>query len=351
MIMRFRLSIVVSLLCVSAFGQQTISVDKLVEFMRSSIKTKTPDKSVAEYVSRMKLTQKLDDRVIEELQGEGLGPRTVEALRALGAKSTGLPVAELKKLEPPAPPPPEPPPSPEQQKKILAEAREYALNYSKSLPNFICAQSTKQFDNNRMYGNVLAKLTYYEQHEKYDTIMVNDKLTNKAYDTLGGSISTGEFGSMLMGIFDPQTEADFSWSAWRTLRGHKTYVFKFYVDQPHSRWEIEDRQAKVKITPAYNGFVWIDVKDNTVMAFTMKAVDMPSTFSINEADSRLDYDTVEISGIPFVLPSRAVMHLVSGRDDQRNEIGFHNYQKYSADAVLKFDEPVPDAAPPDVKKK
>jgi hypothetical protein len=345
MIMRFRLMVAVPLMCLGVFAQQTITVDKLVEFMRSAVKNKTPDKSVADYLSRMKLTQKLDDRVIEELQGEGLGPKTVNALRTLSANSAGMPVAELKKLEPPPPPPPEPPPSPEQQKKILAEARDYALNYSKSLPNFICAQSTKQYNNNQIYGNILAKLTYYEQHEKYDTISVNDKITNKDYDTLGGSISRGEFGSMLMGIFDPQSEADFSWSAWRTLRGHKTYVFKFFVDQPHSRWEIEDRQAKVKITPAYNGFVWIDVKDNSVMAFTMKAVDMPSTFSINQADSRLDYDSVEISGIPHVLPSKAVMHLVSGRDDQRNEISFHNYQKYSADATLKFDEPIVDDPP------
>jgi len=342
--MRFRLLITVWLCCLSAFAQQ-MTVDQLIVFMRSAIKQKQPDRELAAYVSRQKLTQKLTDQVIEELQGEGLGPKTVNALRALAAASASLPVAELKKIEPPPPPPVEPPPSPELQKKILAEAREYALNYSKSLPNFICAQSTKQFDNNRMYGNVLAKLTYYEQREKYDTISVNDKLSNAAYDKLNGSISTGEFGSMLMGIFDPQTDADFSWSAWRTLRGHKTYVFKFSVDQPHSRWQIEDREAHIKISPAYTGFVWIDVKDNTVMAFTMKAVDLPSTFSINEADSRLDYDSVEISGIPFVLPSKAIMHLVSARSDQKNEITFHNYQKYSADATLKFDEPVGDTPP------
>jgi hypothetical protein len=342
---RISVAFVASLLCVGA-SAQTMTVDQLVEFMRSSIKfvkeKQTTDSKLADSLKNVKLTQKLEDRVIEELQTEGLPPRTVNALRALAASSANLPVAEVQKVEPPAPPPEEPPPSREQQQKILDEAREYALNYSKSLPNFICAQSTKRFDNNRMYDNVLAKLTYYEQHEKYDTISVNDKLTNKEYNKLDGSISTGEFGSMLMGIFDPHSDASFSWSTWKTVGSHKTYVFKFSVDQPHSRWEIEDRQAHIKITPGYNGFVWIDVKDNSVIEFTMKAVDLPSTFAITEADSRLHYDTVQISGISFVLPSRAVMHLVSGRDDQKNEITFHNYQKYSADATLKFDDPVPD---------
>ncbi len=347
--MRFRLAIVSALFCLGAYAQMTISVDQLLGFMRSAIRNKQPDKEVAAYVSRMKLTQKLEDSVIEQLQTEGLGPKTVAALRALGAGSASLPVAELKKVEPPPPAPEAPPPSEAQQKKILDEARDYALNYTKGLPNFICAQSTKQFDNNRMYGNVLAKLTYYEQHEKYDTIMVNDKMTNTPYEKLGGSISTGEFGSMLRGLFDPMTDAHFEWSTWKTVGTHKTYVFKFFVEQPRSQWQIEDRQSHVKITPAYNGFVWIDVKDNSVIEFTMKAVDMPSTFAITEADTRLHYDTVQISGIPFVLPSRAVMHLVSGRDDQKNEITFHNYQRYSADATLKFDDIVPDT--PDDKKK
>ena len=307
--MRLCLAIAIALFSVGAFAQQAMTVDKLIEFMRSSIpfikQKQTTDSKLAESLKGIRLTQKLEDRVIEELQEEGLPPRTVAALRVLAAASASLPSAEVKKVEPPPPPPEEPPPPPEQQRKILEAAREYALNYSSSLPNFICAQSTKQFDNNRMYGNILAKLTYYEQHEKYDTIMVNDKLTNSPYEKLSGSISTGEFGSMLHGIFDPQTEADFTWSSWKTVNGHKTYVFKFTVDQPHSRWEIEDRQSQTKISPAYYGFVWIDVKDNSVVEFYMKALDMPSTFAITEADSRMHYDTVLISGNPYVLPARA----------------------------------------------
>jgi hypothetical protein len=321
--------------------------------MRSSIQQHTDDVKVANYLKNVKLSQKLEDRVIEELQTEGLKPRSVNALKVLAAGSASLPAAEVKKIEPPAPPPEEPAPPKEQQEKIIEAAREYALNYSKSLPNFICAQSTKQYDNNRMYGNVLAKLTYYEQHEKYETISVNDKMTNKAYDALDGSISTGEFGSMLRGIFDPMTDAHFEWSTWKVVAGHKCYVFKFDVDQPHSSWQIEDRQAHIKIEPAYTGFVWIDVKDNSVVEFYMKALDMPATFPITKAESRLHYDTVDISGIPFVLPARAEMHLLSGRDDQKNVITFHNYQKYSADATLKFDEPVEDTPatpnPPDKK--
>lgn len=341
--MRLRLTIAALVVCLAAFAQQSITVDQLVAFMRSAIQNKQQDKQVAEYVKRMKLTQKLDDRTIEELQSEGLGPKTVAALKMLAALSTSLPEPATKKVEPPAPKVEEPPPSPEQQKKILDEAREYALNYTKSLPNFICAQYTKRYQNDRQYSSLLAKLTYFEQHEKYDTVTVNDKPSKQPYESIGGSISTGEFGSMLRGIFDPMAEAQFRWYGWRTHNGHKAYVFRFDVDQPHSQWQIEDRDSHTKISPAYNGLVYINVQDNTILAFTQQAVDLPSTFRVTEADTKMDYDTAEISGVPFVLPSRAVMHMKSGsNDDQKNEITFHHYQKYSADATLSFGDIAPD---------
>ncbi len=351
--MRIRLAIGVFLLSVAAFAQ-SMSVADLVGMVRSNIKLKTTsDKDQAAYLLKsVHLTERLDDKIIEELQSEGAGSKTVAALRTLAAASASLPVVEVKKIEPPPPPPKEPGPSEEQRRKIIEAAREYAMNYSKSLPNFICAQNTRRYGdptgarNYRLYDNLLARLTYYDQHEKYETITVNDKPSNQAYESIGGSISTGEFGSMLMGIFDPQTHADFEWSDWRTLNVHKTYVFSFSVDQPHSRWTIEDRESHEKISPAYTGFVWIDVKDNSVLEFTQTAVDLPSTFRITEADTRLHYDKVEISGNDFVLPSKAVMHMRSGKDDQKNEITFHNYHKYTADSTLKFDDIVSDAPAP-----
>src|ERR1700722_8298842 len=124
--MRFRLALVASLVCLGSLAQQTLSVDKLVEFLESSIKMKMPDKQVAAYVSRIKLNQKLEDHVIETLQGDGLGPKTGNALRRIGSAPASLQEAVLKKPE--APPPPPPPPPYDEQNSILNEVREYALN-------------------------------------------------------------------------------------------------------------------------------------------------------------------------------------------------------------------------------
>src|SRR5215831_1609618 len=75
----------------SLWAQARLSVDQLVSFVRSSIELKHPDKQVAAYLLKLKLSERLDARTIEELQGMGAGPAATEALRKLAEASAGLP--------------------------------------------------------------------------------------------------------------------------------------------------------------------------------------------------------------------------------------------------------------------
>ncbi len=79
-----------------------MTVEKLKGFIESSVKLKTPDKQVAAYLKHIQLSDKLDDRTIEDLQGMGAGPQTVGALKVLAEASKNL-TAE-------AAPAPKPPP-------------------------------------------------------------------------------------------------------------------------------------------------------------------------------------------------------------------------------------------------
>jgi hypothetical protein len=348
------LSAVACLLSFGLFAQQTVPVDKLVEFLRSSIKMKMPDRQVAAYVSKMHLSQRLDDRVIEELQGNGLGPKTVNALRQMSVATASLPTATLKKPEPPPPPPP--PPPYEEQDHILTEAREYALNYTKSLPDFICLQVTRRYydpnasDNYRHYDTIMSKVSYFEQHEKYELLSVNDKFMTASYESLGGTISSGEFGSMMREIFEPKTDAEFHWIRWATLRGKRVHVYAYVVDQAHSQWSIEDRTVHDRISPGYSGLVYVDRDTRSVMRITLKAEGIPPTFPIQEADDRLDYDKADINGRQFILPMMAQVHLRAGKVNQRNDIEFRNYRKFSTDTTLKFEDIADDPLPEEKTK-
>src|SRR5947208_13123006 len=90
--MGFRLMCAAVVFCLAA-PAQTLSVDKLVSFLKSSIDLKTPDSEVAKYLKNVKLTDKLTDRAIEELLAVGIGPKTRDALNLLRDRSATLNIA------------------------------------------------------------------------------------------------------------------------------------------------------------------------------------------------------------------------------------------------------------------
>ena len=325
---------------------QTVSVEMIQQFVHSAIERKQPDKQVAQMLQHMKLSEKLTDDKIEELQGAGAGPKTVAALKELGTVTAALSA--------PAPPPPPkevkpiPSPSYEEQQKILNETREYALNFSKNLPDYICTQMTRRFydptgkESWRKADEIATKLSYFDQKEKYQVILYNGAPTDKSMDKLGGTTSQGEFGSLLKGVFEPRTDAEFHWERWGMLRGHLCHVYKYTVDQEHSEWSIYDGEAKQSVVPAYEGEVFVDTTTNQVLRVTLDSVNIPNDFRVRIAKSVLDYDYQTISGQKFLLPMKLTTRLDDNRHYQsRNDVEFRNYRKFSADTTLTFDTDAP----------
>ena len=111
-----------------AANEMPLTVAKLSDFIKSAVQLKQSDKEVAETLRHARMTEKLDDRTIEELQSMGAGPKTVAALKALGDASASLPAAAPAAPKPVVVPPP--PPDEIEQGKILDEAREYVRNYT-----------------------------------------------------------------------------------------------------------------------------------------------------------------------------------------------------------------------------
>lgn len=330
------------------WAQQSLTVNKLVEFVASSIKQKLPDKDVAQFLAGVKMSERLNARTVEDLQGQGAGARTVAALNKLAEFSNSLPVPVAK--APPPPPKPIPAPSYDEQYKILEQIRRYALNYSKSLPDFLSLQVTRRYIDRHFAANsepswspvdrVAAKLTYFGQTEKYELLSANDNsLFGKEYESVGGAISTGEFGTVLKQIFDPQSAAEFHWERWGTLRGQLTHVYSYKIDRAHSQ-ETIDFNHQQQITPAFHGLIFARKGSNVILRVTVEP-EIPPTFPIQEVHETIDYGEADISGQKFILPLSAEVIMRSDRIANRNEIEFRAYRKYSADTSIKFDD-VPD---------
>ena len=338
------LLIVLTAALLTAASEMNMTVAQLVMFIKSSVELKQPDSKVAEYLRHVKLTDKLDDRTIENLQSLGAGSKTVAALRELGDASASLHTA-----------PPPPPPDSVEQEKIIDQARDYALNYTKQLPNFICVQVTRRdYDptgtgNNWYHSDTITARLSYNGAENYEVILHNNQpVTNANMRQFGGTTSEGEFGSMMDQIFEPETHTRFSWDHWGKLRGRKTYVFAYDVQQEFSHYHVEADDDKLSIVPAFRGLVYIDEDTKMVVKIVMTPYDMPSTFPIREISSSLDYDLETIGDSQYMLPLKSVLTSKRARQMTRNDIEFRLYRKFGTESTIKFE--TPDALPEDQTK-
>ena len=335
-----------------AFAQMSMTVEQLKQFVHSSIEKKFPDKQVVKYLKMYKLTERLPDRDLMMMIAEGPGPETTEQLKEMQETSKSLPVAQ-ETAKPATPPPaPMPPPSAADQERILSEAREIALDYTKHLPDFICLQYTRRYvdpqgtDYFHQVDTVATRLSYFDQKEDYKVISVGGKLSDKDYQKLGGAISSGEFGTMLREIFEPETAAEFGFERWAKLDGRICLVYHYHVTRSNSKWSIDWNNGEQVYRPAYSGSIFIDREVPVVMRVTLIAEGIPTSFPIQEAKSTLNYGYQDISGKQFLLPLNSEMRMREGRLLVKNETEFRNYRKYSADAVITFDAEAGQAAEP-----
>lgn len=358
MLTRFRflgLSLLCGLLTVAMLAQRAFTVAEVVTFVKNQIKAKGDDRATGDYLHKIKLTQRLDDRTIEDLQGQGAGPRTLAALKALADESAGLPAPPPAVVVAQLPPPK--PPSAEEQTEILAEMREYALNYTNSLPNYVCVQTThrKQEATDALYqkgyrgystdGSVIQELLmFYDHKETYDVKVIDGKsVTNVKHEQLGGVTSSGEFGTMMHDIFDPESGTEFAWENWHTLRGKRMYAFSYHVDKEHG-YSMEDIPSRRTYTSAYKGLVYWDRDTHAIPRIYKETTGIPADFPIHEVKITLDYDLVKVGEELYMLPYHYLLTSRHDLADSSNEADFKLYRKYGSEATITFGDtdPVPE---------
>ena len=366
-------------LCLLVFAQASMqmNLDQLAQFIRSELALKQhSDKQIAAYVKKVTLTEKLTDKTVIDLEAQGAGPKTLEALNELKAESAkkkaGAPDATYSPATEPAAKggnaqatvklasklPPIPAPNSVRQQEMLDLIKQYALNYTQNLPNFICVEVMRRFidfdstDRYRSLGAVLAKVSYNEGRESYKVYSVNGKLQDASLDHAGiggGAVSTGEFGSLMREIFDPKSAAEFGWDHWATLRGRRMAVFNYAIDSGHSAWSIDYSAGpgdSQRIITAYKGTVYADENSGEISRIKFIAVGIPHTFPVSEATEILDYDLVNVNGQQYICPLMAKLNMTAGSQKSRNEIEFRDYRKFGTESVIQYDMN-PQAPPPE----
>jgi hypothetical protein len=365
---------------VGAHAAET-SVDELIAMVRAAIAKHTPDKTLAKSLHKVVLSQKMSLRAMEELESEGAGPETVAALDLLFD-------AAKKKPEPTTIPPFQSPARPtiEEQKSFFHLLDVNAMHYTASLPDFICTQTVRRYQltpiippgAERRRGQpaqplvgagywvpsdvLTVKLSYFDNQEKYELILVNGHKTKTTYQTSGGEVSEGDFGSTLLELFAPETGTKFQWDHWTHLRKRLTRVYAFRTTRDRSHYKIGVGQGQGparSVIVGRKGFIYADDATQMVMRIVSEAVEIPLGFPVTAQASILDYDYAAVGDKQFLLPLRADERLFSPRIQYKNVVEFRDYRKFTGESTISFDVPDPTTpaapatppAPPDNGKK
>ena len=238
--------------------------------------------------------------------------------------------------------PPEVAPSQAEQQTLLAAMRQYAGDYTAKLPNFICEQTTSQFEAGKKpthwhKGDTLtSKLVFSAGREQRTLERVNNKPVKYGARSWRTPLTTeGEFGILLSNIFDPVTETKFSWNRWDTYHDRRVAVIDYAVDRQHSTLSLSLSDL-AKAVVAYSGSVYADPATGAIWRITNGTAEIPAEVQTRSIATTVDYGEVSIGGGNYLLPVQANVLLVTGTNNIRNEIVFQGYRKFEAESSITF---------------
>ena len=241
-------------------------------------------------------------------------------------------------------------PDPAEQKKIIADATNYAFNHELSLPNFLCIQTTRRFqdfqsrdvqghEDWRPVDIIVEKLAYFEHHEDYKVMEINGVASSIEHSKLGGASSSGEFGSVMKGIFAPETATDFTWQTSFTLRGRKMHVYAYHVAVAKSDYHVVVPEQSKDLVAAYHGLIFIDDRKHFIHRITLHADGIPPAFPIQDISLMLDYEYTRIGDADYLLPLTFELRSREGSVLIKNDVDYDQYRKFTADSSVNFNAP------------
>ena len=95
--MKLRLGLLVVSCGLMLQAQMQMNVQQLADFIRSELALNhDSDKKIAAELNKIQLSEKLTDKTIIDLQAQGAGPKTTEALRKLRDESASIRIRRLR---------------------------------------------------------------------------------------------------------------------------------------------------------------------------------------------------------------------------------------------------------------
>lgn len=383
------------LLCTTAatgYAAEKITVAQLEA--RLAAEHGLPDGKIAAHLSGLELTERFSGARFQRLEAGLPGKKSRQALIVLADFSAFL-----------APPPGEIPdlalPSHTVASQIAEKAVQYLIQVIPALPNYLATRVTNRFEStptnfNGSGGQIVAHQMHFEdtpagpvQSDRpqpsrpmhwagitNETVTVRDgrefveeadSRKKKTEWNSSNLVSSGEFGTVLIGLITDAFRGKVIWSHWETRDSKPVAVFRYSVSQKDSHFAVVERVQgqQLPVFPAYHGEITVDPDRGTILRLTMQGEWKPGDLNVR-SDISVEFAPVEIGGKSYYCPSHSialsVLHpmLPDGagsygpnRVDEGttqtklNDLRFSDYHRFRAEMrVLAGDVAEPDAAEP-----
>jgi VWFA-related protein len=231
---------------------------------------------------------------------------------------------------------PVPPPTETEVHDIVEGARQRALAWSDSLPNFFCMEITDHSIDPSGHGDwhhkdtMVQLMRYVEHRETRTTLELNGQPSSVDADQLDFAHSVGEFGGMFQLVFAPSAKANFIWKESDVLDGQPVQVFAFQVALANSAFDLTGLNNRQHTVP-FHGLVYLDTATRSVRRISIDADDIPDNLQVHASSISVDYGWITINGHDYLLPIRGAVSLREGKHQAvLNEFEFRNYRRFGA---------------------
>lgn len=296
-------------------AETPVSVDALTQFLAGQRATHQKDATIANRLAAMVPAERLSEERQQRLVAQyALGEKSALMLALLADRSVFLPLPSGEILARPVPD------QATLQKKWDALTQDVAQT-SHRLPDFMATRETRGSDTlpDAIGGGFsLHARTHYRQKITYregrDAPAIEEKRPPRIY----GLVSSGEFGGLLLKVFNDLHAGTLRWSHWEEHDDGAQMVLRYEIPARSSHFRIhffccsftanEAHNfdfAPYDQEPAYHGEIAIDEASGSLRRLTVEAEFQPQD-ALSVGGLAMSYRSVEIGGREYVCPVQSV---------------------------------------------
>ncbi|HUB81020.1 MAG TPA: hypothetical protein VMB03_19585 [Bryobacteraceae bacterium] len=227
---------------------------------------------------------------------------------------------------------------------LIEKSRQKALDYTQSLPDFLCSEIIQRFaapavDGTKAGGwthtdTLRVTVSYSQGSEGHKLELINGKATGKKFEELGGETSSGEFGGILRTVFDPASQAAFDWESSKTVHGRRMAVYQYAISAANSPFYLRNNNRKGIV--GLHGTVEVDAETGEVGRLTYIAYDIPKGLEVQASSATVEYGLASVAGRNYLLPAHSEGEMHSSEMWARSKMDFRDYRKFTADSTITF---------------